>query len=90
MAVTDEQIFMALRTGGGRSLPIRQLLKTLKVPARSRPTVRRRIKSLAEKGSLVLYLLDVYFKEIETEPLVGEPPGSGVPLDEHLRSASSA
>ena len=35
-------------------------------------------------------ILDVYFKEIETEPLVGEPPGSGVPLTEHLRSASSA
>ncbi len=53
MAITDEQIFKALRTGGGRSLPIRQLLKTLKVPTRSRPTVRRRIKALAEKGSLV-------------------------------------
>lgn len=53
MSVTDEQILEALRASGGRLLPMRQLLKVLGVPARSRPTVRRRIKALAEAGGLV-------------------------------------
>ncbi|MFQ6671665.1 MAG: hypothetical protein ACE5KY_00040 [Candidatus Tectimicrobiota bacterium] len=35
-------------------------------------------------------VLEVYFAEIETEPLVGEPPMDGVPLPDHLRSASAA
>ena len=34
-------------------------------------------------------VLELYFDQIEVEPLVGEPPSSGVPLPEHLRSASS-
>ncbi len=34
-------------------------------------------------------VLELYFDQIEVEPLVGEPPSGGVPLPEHLRSASS-
>ena len=34
-------------------------------------------------------VLELYFDQIEVEPLVGEAPSGGVPLPEHLRSASS-
>lgn len=34
-------------------------------------------------------VLELYFEQIEVEPLDGEPPGRGAPLPEHLRSASS-
>jgi hypothetical protein len=34
-------------------------------------------------------VLELYFDQIEVEPLVGEPPSGGVSLPEHLRSASS-
>lgn len=34
-------------------------------------------------------VLELYFDQIEVEPLVGEPPGRGVLLTEHIRSASS-
>lgn len=56
MAIKDEQIFEVLRAAGKRSLPMRQLLSVLKVPARSRPEVRRRIKALAEEGRLLVRL----------------------------------
>jgi hypothetical protein len=34
-------------------------------------------------------VLDIYFEQIDVEPLAGKPPRGGVPLPEHLRSATS-
>ncbi len=86
MQISDEQIFEVLRASEGKPRTMRQLLSILKVPAQSRPSVRRRVKALAEEGRLVRLKGNQYGLPGEVNHVIGRltchPDGYGFVIPE--------